>query len=61
MLVLVNTLYLRDTKQYKEKATVVTFYNQYMLGVDRMEQLVSYYSFLHKSVKGWRSFSGHWR
>ena len=29
-------------------------YNQYMLGVDKMDQLVSYYSFLHKSVKWWK-------
>ncbi len=28
-------------------------YNQYMLGVDKLDQLVSYYSFLHKSVKWW--------
>ena len=25
-----------------------------MIGVDRMDQLTSYYSFLHKSVKWWR-------
>ena len=25
-----------------------------MLGVDKLDQLVSYYSFLHKSVKWWR-------
>ena len=29
-------------------------YNQYMLGVDKMDQLVSYYSFLHKSMKWWK-------
>ena len=44
----------RGTKQLKEKPTIVAEYNQYMLGVDKMDQLVSYYSFLHKSVKWWR-------
>ena len=33
---------------------MVADYNQYMLGVDKLDQLVSYYSFLHKSVKWWR-------
>ncbi len=32
-------------------------YNQHMFGVDKLDQLVSYYSFLHKSVKWWRRFS----
>ena len=51
---LTYTLYLRRTKQLKEKPTVVADYNQYMLGVDKMDQLISYYSFLHKSIKWWR-------
>ena len=25
-----------------------------MLGVDKLDQLMSYYSFLHKSIKWWR-------
>lgn len=36
------------------KPTVVADYNKYMLGVDKLDQLVSYYSFLHKSVKWWK-------
>ena len=51
---LTKTLHLRGTKQLKEKPTAVADYNQYMLGVDKMDQFVSYYSFLHKSVKWWR-------
>ena len=52
--ILTKTLHRRGTKQLKEKPRVVADYNQYMLGVDKMDQLVSYYSFLHKSVKWWR-------
>ncbi len=40
--------------QPKEKPKVVEDYNQYILGVDKLDQLASYYSFLHKSVKWWR-------
>ena len=36
-----------------EKPTVAD-YNQYMFGVDKLDQLMAYYSFLHKSVKWWR-------
>ena len=38
----------------KRKPTVIADYNKYMLGVDKLDQLTSYYSFLHKSVKWWR-------
>ncbi len=38
----------------KVKPVVVHDYNQHMLGVDKLDQLASYYSFLHKSVKWWR-------
>ena len=38
----------------KEKPEVVELYNQNMLGVDKMDQLATYYSFLRKSVKWWR-------
>ena len=31
-----------------------------MLGVDKMDQLVSYYSFLHKSVKWWKKVFFFW-
>ena len=40
--------------ELKEKPTVVVDYNEFMLGVDKLDQLMSYYSFLHKSVKWWR-------
>ena len=33
---------------------VIHDYNQHMLGVDKLNQFASYYSFLHKSVKWWR-------
>ena len=45
---------LRRTSAIKEKPTVIVDYNTYMLGVDKMDQLVSCYSFTHKSVKWWR-------
>ena len=38
----------------KTKPEVVHDYNKHMLGVDKLDQLASYYSFLHKSVKWWR-------
>ena len=37
-----------------DKPTVIADYNQYTLGVDKLDQLMAYYSFLHKSVKWWR-------
>ena len=37
--------------QVKLKPVVVHDYNQ---GVDKLDQIASYYSFLHKSVKWWR-------
>ena len=33
---------------------MVADYNKFMLGVDKLDQLMAYYSFLHKSVKWWR-------
>ena len=44
----------RNSSRTKQKPTVVTDYNKHILGVDKLDQLVSYYSFLHKSVKWWR-------
>ena len=44
----------RRSTQTVEKPSVIADYNKYMLGVDKLDQLVSYYSFLHKSVKWWR-------
>ena len=35
----------------KEKPEVVDLYNKNMLGVDKMDQLATYYSFLRKSLK----------
>ena len=40
--------------QVKEKPEIVQTYNENMLGVDKMDQLAAYYSFLRKSVKWWR-------
>ena len=40
--------------EVKEKPMVIADYNQFMLGVDKLDQLMAYYSFLHKSVKWWR-------
>ena len=40
--------------QVKLKPVVIDDYNQHMLGVDKLDQFASYYSFLHKSVKWWR-------
>ena len=37
-----------------DKPTVVADYNQFMLGVDKLDPLMAYHSFLHKSVKWWR-------
>lgn len=36
------------------KPVMIADYNNYMLGVDKLDQFTSYYSFLHKSVKWWR-------
>lgn len=40
--------------QRKQKPAIVQLYNDNMLGVDKMDQLASYYPFLRKSVKWWR-------
>ena len=45
--------------QLKEKPKVVQLYNEYMLGVDKMDQLATYYSFLRKS--GEKFCFGFWR
>ena len=44
----------RPTRTATRKPKAILDYNQHMLGVDKIYQLVSYYSFLHKSVKWWR-------
>lgn len=38
----------------KTKPVVITDYNKHMLGVDKVDQLTTYYHFLHRSVKWWR-------
>ena len=37
-----------------EKPTMVDRYNTYMGGVDKGDQLMSYYGFIHRTVKWWR-------
>ena len=41
----------RETVQ---KPTAIVEYNTYMGGVDRADQLLSYYGFAHRTVKWWR-------
>ena len=41
------------------KPVVVEQYNQFMGGVDRSDQLLSYYGFCHKTVKWWRRAAFH--
>ena len=36
------------------KKPTVADYNQYMLGMDKSDKLMAYYSFLQKSVKWWQ-------
>ena len=38
----------------KMKPHVVNRYNKYMLGVDRLDQRMSYYQFVRKTVRWWR-------
>ena len=42
-------------REVTEKPTVVANYDQFMLGVDKLDQQMAYYNFLHKSVKWWRN------
>ena len=41
------------------KPQPVFFYNRYMSGVDLKDQILQYYSFLHKSVKWSKKFFVH--
>ena len=36
------------------KPIMIVDYNNHMFGVDKLDQMMSYYSFLHKSIKWWR-------
>ena len=38
-----------------QKPRIVDEYNQYMGGVDKGDQLASYYGFYHRSLKWWRT------
>ena len=50
-----NMVQIRTRRgQLKHKPAVIQLYNEHMLGVDKTDQLASYYSFLQKSVKWWR-------
>ena len=40
-------------KTAKKKPIVVDDYNDKMIGVDKLDQMMSYYSFKWKSVKWW--------
>ena len=50
----VITFYSRDKSRVVKKPEVVAEYNQFMLGVDKIDQMMSYYSFVRKSIKWWR-------
>jgi hypothetical protein len=36
------------------KPKIIAEYNQFMLGVDKVDQMMSYYCFVRKSIKWWR-------
>ena len=40
-------------RQTVKKPAIIADYNKHKLSVDKCDQLLSYYSFLHKSVKWW--------
>ncbi len=50
----------RPNASPKDKPKVVEDYNQHMLGVDKLDQLVRYYSFVRKSIKWWRKVFFWW-
>ena len=45
---------LGDQQNPPKQANVIQQYNRYMIGVDKLDQMMCYYSFIHKSVKWWR-------
>ena len=47
----VITFYSRGKSRVVKKPEVVAEYNQFMLGVDKIDQMMSYYSFVRKSIK----------
>ena len=50
----ISFYFRRPTEPPKNKPNVILQYNRYMLGVDKLDQMMCYYSFIHKSVKWWR-------
>ncbi len=51
-----------STSEVVRKPQAVVEYNKYMSGVDRADQLLSYYGFGHRTVRWWRRaffFVGH--
>ena len=58
----IKTLSRFQPSQLKRLPEMVHDYNAHMMGVDRMDQMMSYYSFERKSIKWWRKyFSGCWK
>ena len=51
---LTSTIHRRPNQPAKVKPLAVDAYNQHMLGVDRLDQRMSYYQFTRKSVRWWR-------
>jgi hypothetical protein len=41
------------------KPSAVLDYNKYKTGVDRLDQMLSYYSFERKTIKWWKKFFFH--
>ena len=50
----VITFYSRGKSRVVKKPEVVAEYNQFMLGVDKIDQMMSYYSFVRKLIEWWR-------
>ena len=50
----VITFNSRGKSRVVKKPEVAAEYNQFMLGVDKIDQMMSYYSFVQKSIKWWR-------
>ena len=54
-----RTRYLEGGQEEIRKPVVVEEYNRFMGGVDRSDQLLSYYGFPHRTVKWWRRAMFH--
>ena len=42
------------------KSLMIVDYNKHMLGVDKLDQMMSYYSFLHKTINIRGSWKWRW-